>query len=521
MVFSRRAIAIGAGFAAAIGAMSQFQAQGDEPLKPFYPAKAPLGVHSPESFVPNSEAKALVQGSAVKESDFSSVLSLNGDWRFSGLESAKSPFAKDADLDKGFGMASFDDSKWDSIKVPLNWYKKQPKFLNQDAPYVKGWYRRTLEIPQSATGKRVVLHFDVIGYEALLFVNGKEAGSHHGDFTPWDIDISDCVEPGKSASLAIRVFSDFSPSYGVKAPAKHAYGSLWSIGNVKGGIWQDAEMRIEPLARVVEALVSPDVASSSINVECKIRNDSKSVRKLDLFAAVTPAEAALAKSPSPAASIGPVELQPGENSVSVKVAIPNPRLWTPSSPNLYQLVLPLFENGKPVSAKCVRFGFRSFKAEGGHFYLNGERIYLYGENLPSVRFGGEGKSSAEERAAAAAQILDFKSLGYNILRNPHMPILPCILDAADELGMMYLDEWCWSFTKELDPAEFEKNNLQELAEWVMRDYNHAAAVMWSCGNEVYYGDNALTKSSPTSSTSTPILALATSPGPSGSNASKA
>jgi len=493
MVFSRRAFAIGASLAAAIGAISQFQAQGDEPLKPFYPPKAPLGVHSPESFVPNADAKALVQGSAVKESDFSSVTSLNGDWRFSGLESSKAPFAKDADLDKAFYMASFDDSKWDSIKVPLNWYKKLPKFQNQDAPYVKGWYRRALDIPQGAAGKRVVLHFDVIGYEALLFVNGKEAGSHHGDFTPWDLDITDFVEPGKSASLAIRVFSDFGPSFGVKAPAKHAYGSQWSIGNIKGGIWQDAELRVEPAARVVEALVSTELSSSSISVECKIRNDSKTVRKLDLFAAVAPAEAALATAPASAAAIGPVELQPGENSFTVKVAIPNPRLWTPSSPSLYHLVLPLFENGKPVSAKSVRFGFRSFKAEGGHFFLNGERVYLYGENLPSVGFGGEGKSSSEERAAAAAKILDFKSLGYNILRNPHMPILPCVLDAADELGMMYLDEWCWSFTKELDPADFEKNNLQELAEWVKRDYNHAAAVMWSCGNEVYYGDNALTK----------------------------
>ncbi len=493
MAFAGRTLTSLLALTAAIVA-TQAKAAGDGLLKPFYPPKAPLGVYSPESFVRNADATAAIPGGAVKESDFNAVLSLNGDWRISGLENSKAPFAKDADLDKGFAKASFDDSKWDLIKVPLNWYKKYPGSVKQDAPYVKGWYRKSVEIPQSAAGKRVCLHFDVIGYEALLFVNGKEAGSHHGDFTPWDIDVTDFVEPGKSAVLAIRVFSDFGTSFGVKAPAKHAYGSQWSVGNIKGGIWQDAELRVEPAVRVVEALVSPDLKGSCLNVEGKIRNDSKAARNVDLYAAVPPAEAALAKTQVHASKIASLSLAPGENAFSVKVALENPRLWTPAAPNLYHLVLPLLENGKPVSAKAVRFGFRSFKADGRHFYLNGERIYLYGENLPSVGFGGDGKPSSEEHATAAARMLDFKSLGYNILRNPHMPILPCILDAADEIGMMYFDEWCWSFTKELDPVDFERNNLAELAEWVRNDYNHPSSVMWSCGNEVHYGDNALTKS---------------------------
>ncbi len=472
--------------------LSILAAQEPSQVAPFYPEKWSFPSYDPARFVKNPEATAKVAGAIVKESSFVKRIDLDGDWKISGLENAAEPFKDDADLAKGFGKKDFDDSSWSGIKVPLNWYKKYPQALKKESPYVKGWYRRSVEIPADAANKRVMIRFGVVGYEALLFVNGQEAGRHKGDFTPFETDITKFVKPGEKAVLALRVFSDFGPAFGLKTPAKHAYGSQWSISNIRGGVWQSAEIRIEPELRVVSALISPDLKSSSISVDCVVRNDSAKTVEANLLEAVKPAESALAKDAPAAKKTKSVKLAPGETKLNIVVKLEKPRLWTPESPNLYHLILPLEISGKAISATTFRFGFRDFKSADAHFLLNGKRVYLFGENIPAIRFGGDGVYSEELRAAFADYMLRFKANGYNIVRNPHMPFSYEGMEVADEVGMMIYDEWAWSFTKSLDPVEFEKNNLREIAEWVERDYNNPSCVLWSCGNEVFYGENDLT-----------------------------
>ena len=453
------------------------------PLAPFYPARKTPGRYDPARFLPPAEAQTALARQTLREQDFSAAISLDGDWRISRLENASEPFPQSADLDKGFDKRDFVDSSWDVIAVPLNWYSKYPNAMRKEAPYVKGWYRKTIIVPAAMMGRRMILHFDVVGYDALLFVNGQQAGRHHGDFTPWDADVTADVEPGKPAVVALRVFSDLGPIFGAKPDATHAYGAQWSRRSIKGGIWQHCEIRFEPQIRVAEALVSPDFTNASVHVDCLIRNDSPAGCRTELYAAISPAEAALASAPAHAAKIAVLDLAPGETRFAFSVPLEHPRTWTPGSPALYHLSLPLLTNGQAIAQKTVRFGFRDFRAHEGRFFLNGAPIYLFGENVPAVKYGGDGSDRATLKARAAAELLNFKSLGYNMVRNAHMPIVPEFLEAADEVGMLLYDEWCWCFTSTPGP-DFERNNLEEVGEWVRRDYNHPCVAMWSGGNEI-------------------------------------
>ncbi len=479
------------GFIASLATTAMGQDSGTaaniSPMQPWYPERGPVKTFEPSAISASDVALTLPNKLAVTPTGLTTIISLNGDgWKCSGLENAATPFPADADEDKGFAAGNFDDSKWDAIQVPLNWYVKYPKALRKDAAYVKGWYRRTLQLGPESAGKRVLLHFDVIGYQATLFVNGKLAGSHHGDFTPWDIDITEHVSAASPNMIAIKVLSDLSPNFGAGSKATHAYGSLWSIGNVKGGIWQDASLRIEQPLRFSRILIAPDLASSSLRVDYTIRNDTGKDAELELFATVTSAMRTDAGALVANLSLGKAHLKPGDTEATAVVPLKNPRLWTLESPYLHHLTLALSDGTAVAAAKSERFGFREFKVVGKQFLLNNAPIYLFGENLPAVNFGGNGAKADEERAAIADKIIRFKSLGYNIIRNPHQPIIPVALEVADEIGFMFFDEWAWSFLGSIDKVAFEKNNLEEFAEWVHRDYNHPSVVMWSCGNEVHY-----------------------------------
>lgn len=470
------------------------QATAVAPLPPFYPESKPAGTYDPNKFTPKNAAAIDLPSGRTCERNFVETISLNGTWKFSGLERGTTPFRADADLNKGYERPGFDDSRWDSLPVPYNFYLKY-KYVPK-TPYVKGWYRKTITIPAAAKGKRVILHFAVTGYEALLFVNGKKAGSHHGDFTPWEADITDFVAPGKPAVIALRVFSDLGPKKSCDAStiittSKHPYGSQYAPSNIKGGIWRSAEMRLEPVVRIDRALVNPELKSSSILVSVEAVNSGSSVRRAELYGTVANAEAkSSAESPFQVGKLSTLTLKPGRNVFDVRIPLTNPKFWSPDSPNLYHLVLALQENGKPLSVKTERFGFRDFKTAGDHFLLNGKRIYLFGESIEVANSFEKGKPELDQpdtdpqaRKAAAEVLLGFKSRGSNTLRLSEQPVAEVFLDLADEVGMMIYDMWAWSYNNKLDPS-FEKTDFEEVTEWVRRDYNHPAVVMWLGGNEV-------------------------------------
>lgn len=416
------------------------------------------------------------------------VIPLDGEWRCSGLTTGTKPFAADAQLDRGWQGASFDDGAWDRIAVPLDWYRAYPKARSTAAPYVLGWYRRTFDLGAEAAGKRAILHFGVVGYEAELWVNGHAAGSHHGDFTPWDVDIAPWLVPGRNV-LALRVRSDFGPKFGASGPARHVYGSQWSISNIKGGLWQSCRLTLEPAVRVAEVLVTPVWEKRSLRLDWRIDNQTGAAQRVALRAIV---QNARGSGDRPAdVVLGEVALAPGDNAGTVEVAVPGIKPWSPERPELYWLSL-LAEQGGSISGfRCARFGFRSFVVEGGRFLLNGAPAYLFGENLKSLAYSGQGETAADLARRIDSDLSGYKANGYTIVRNAHMPVDPLVLWRADELGLMIYNEWGWSFTDHLDPVEFPRRNDRELGEWVRRDYNHPSVVMWSCGNEVHYDDDAV------------------------------
>lgn len=453
-------------------------------IPPFYPELGPaLPMESP-AVAPNQVELKRADGSVVKPGAFTLSRSLNGrEWKILPPVRSARPFDASVDLDKGYEQPGFDDSKWDAIAVPLDWYRQYPKAYLREEPYVKGFYRRKFDVSASELdGRRALLRFGVIGYDAVVFVNGREAGRHKGDFTPCEFDVTNLVKPGEN-TLAIRVLTDFGTTHGTVPAAKHVYGSQWGWGNIKGGLWQSVELAFVPELYIETMLVNPVLKDSAIRVDYTIDNRSGREFKGELSLTVT---TALKRDPNKTAGnlSLPVSLKPGVNTGTASVKLADPVKWSPENPFLYYLSATLADGGKVVSGAVERFGYRDFKIVDGKFHLNGERIYLFGENIRSVDFGGRGTTPAEDAANLRKYMNGFKRQGVNIIRNAHLPILPAALEIADEIGLMIYDEWGWSFTNLLDEKAFQENNDRELREWLRRDYNHPSVVMWSGANEV-------------------------------------
>ncbi len=422
--------------------------------------------------------------------DMISSKSLNGQWKFSGLTLSAVPFAA---AGENYDAKEFDDAQWETIKVPLNWYNdprySYAKCYKAKEPFVKAYYCRDFSIDAtSLTGRVVRLNFGVIGYEGTVFVNGKFAGRAHGDFVPSSFDVTKLVKPGNN-EIAIRVLSDFGPPPGSDLKNVRTYGAKWWYENVKGGLWQDVSLSFEPLLRFDQLKINSRFDAKELQLNYVIENNTANAVTVQLKGAVTSAALNDANSQLADADLGAITLQPGKNTGEAVISAKALQPWSPAAPKLYFLSLYLENGPQIVGAKVERFGFRELKTSGTRFLLNNEPVYLFGENIHSTRYGGYDRTPAEERQLIYDYIAEMKQNGCLVLRTAHMPPLPLVPEIADEMGMMILDEWSWSFTTNLDEPVFEANNRDELQRFLLRDYNHPSVVAWSLANEVKHANN--------------------------------
>jgi beta-galactosidase len=169
-----------------------------------------------------------------------------------------------------------------------------------------------------------------------------------------------------------------------------------------------------------------------------------------------------------------VHLEPWESKdVSARITDGHPHLWSPDDPYLYHLDSIVRANGSDVDRVSTPFGIRTirFDKDDG-FFLNGQRVEIKGV---CDHQDHAGVGSAIPDRLNAWRLEQLKKYGVNALRTSHNPPTPELLDAADRLGILVMDE------NRLIGSSPEI--LSQLTRLVARDRNHPSVIMWSLGNE--------------------------------------
>ena len=419
-------------------------------------------------------------GASLKPAAFTVKTSLAGRWRFKGLDRRHDPFGPITDAERALMVPGLDDSSWSTIKVPLNWWEDgrfaYGKTYDPKELFYRGFYRHSIEVANPKDGRRRVLRFEEVGAEFDLFVNGRFVAHHFGDFTPVEADVTEALVSGKNL-IALRVLADFGPAWG--RPFTRIYGAHWDYRCMKGGIWHTVALIETPAIRLAEMLIDPADDLSAAHVRCRIEN---LVGRTNVVLSAALVEDVAGAAPAELGECRPIRLEAGTNEWTFDLPAKDVKRWRPDDPNLYWMVVVLTDgSGTPVAVGLDRFGFRSMRVAGDRFLLNGEPIYLVGDSLHSLVYGGRNEDSIFR---LRQQIAQHKRNGANLLRTAHMPAIPEVYAYADEVGMMIYDEWGNAFCNDIEEESFSRNNLPELEKWVRRDYNHASVVMWSLGNEV-------------------------------------
>jgi hypothetical protein len=251
----------------------------------------------------------------------------------------------------------------------------------------------------------------------------------------------------------------------------------WREGFDHGGIWQPVTLLATGLVYAADAFLAPNIESSSVEIQLSIVNAGQRPFDGEINVEFRPWK-------DDTGAVGGastrVKVEPGTTSFQLTARIPNARLWSAVDPFLYRATVSIRSAGRIVDDLTARFGMRQFAVgKDGAFHLNGQPIFVKGAHYQST----EPMTLAFPRnIEAARQIVEIaKEGGFNFIRGQGRPTAPAILDAADELGILFQCEPAVS--KMPDNRNMEALAEREVTEMVRRDRNHPCVVIWNMINE--------------------------------------
>lgn len=299
-------------------------------------------------------------------------------------------------------------------------------------PEQEVWYRKTFQVPPSWKGKNLVLHFQAVDWETKVWINGKFVGSHKGGSTAFSFDISKYLKKGEQEILV----SVWDPTdRGMQPRGKQVLDPKGIWYTPVTGIWQT--VWLEP---VNTACIKSLYTVSNLNKSQVVLHTGFDGTKGDEELAIkvySGNQLVLAKS--------------FLSNSEIVLDIPSPKLWSPESPNLYQMELSLLKNGKLLDQVDSYFAMREvsiIKDENGYqrIQLNNKTIFQYG--TLDQGWWPDGLLTPPSTEAMRYDMEILKKMGFNMLRK-HIKVEPSLYYYyADSLGLLLWQDMVSGFQSE-------------------------------------------------------------------------
>ena len=335
------------------------------------------------------------------------------------------------------------------------------------------WHRKTFDLPPESIRPtaRLVLEQAMFGTEVWL--NGRRLGGDIACYTSQVYDVPDGVLLERENVLMVCVGSRRT------LPSESAVGKDQERETFIPGIWGDVSLILAGTVHITHVQVVPQVDGAAAELRVTVRNRAAAERDIRVSTRIYEKRSGRQAS-------GEIEMQAmvvpeGETVITFHHGIRDMKLWSPESPFLYEVVAGVRVEAAPEDMSRTTFGMRSFAIKNGHFFLNGQRVFLRGGNIAFHRFLSDAERGTLpwDPAWIKRVLIDIpKAHNFNFFRNHLGQMYNRWYDIADEYGMLLQNEWqFWMATGTHDQI------LREFSCWVTDNVNHPSIVIWDALNE--------------------------------------
>ncbi|NQY37502.1 MAG: DUF4982 domain-containing protein [Alteromonadaceae bacterium] len=368
--------------------------------------------------------------------------------------------------------------KWQSVNLPHT-AKIEPLVVNDQWQGI-AWYQKELVLDQKWKDQKIFVRFEGAMNHAEIWLNDQKIGEHLGGYLPFTLDLTDDLNFNGENLLKVKLSNIDNPTIGPKPLATLDF-------NTYGGLYRDVNLLIKNPLHITDEIHANKVASggvfvtfsqistaaSIVEVKTHIANQYSENKDFTVKQKLFFADQLITQTENKVTSL----LAHSDKQFSQQLTVKNAQLWSPKTPNLYQLVSEIYLDDKLIEQKKTRIGIRQFEFNAQHqLLINGEVTFLRGVNrhqeYPHVGY-------ATSHQADFRDAVKIKSAGFDYVRLSHYPHSKAFMDAADELGLVLLDAILgWQYYA--DTPEFQAQIQQTCRDLIRRDRNHASVLAWEC-----------------------------------------
>ena len=386
---------------------------------------------------------------------------------------------------------AFDDSNWEPVTLPHDWsiegpFSEENPALSRGAwlPTGKGIYRKTFTVSADPLTDKVFIYFDGAYRNSVVYLNGHKLGSRPFGYIGFEYDLTEYIDFENSNTLVVTLDNSDQP------------GSRWYSGS---GIYRDVTLKIRNKVHIPNwglHVTTPIVEKhrAQIAVDYKLKNEFASSKLIQV-------NISLSKDGVVFATLEEEHSLRSNFQLGWKrlLDVNNPKLWSPQTPELYDLQIRLTEDDTLLHEENTRVGFRElrFDEEKG-FAINGVWTKIRGVCL---HHDGGPLGAAVQKRTLERQLEILKEMGCNSIRTGHTPFSTEFLDLCDEMGFLVMNDVFdeWDKPKRVPvmrngargmagidyyAKHFEEWAEQDLTDFVLRDRNHPSVIMWGIGAKV-------------------------------------
>lgn len=391
-------------------------------------------------------------------------INLNGKWNF-----------EFDDLNVGRKQKWFLNHEFSkSINVPFAFQTKLSG-IHDKSFHDYMWYNRSFNIPKTWEGKRVILHFNAVDYECVVYVNGCFATKHIGGQSSFSVDITDYLTY-KNEEVTVYVYDPSTDQFIPRGKQywKEQAESIWY--DRTSGIWQTVWLEAVNESHIKSFKMTPDIDNGFLNVDLRV---SKIKENTKLLIEVTDEGNLIDRIEANVDLLNVKQtLNIYKNNIFSSYVHDNKKMWSPENPHLYDIEFKLLVDNNVVDEVKSYFGMRKIHSKDGIVYLN-NRPYFQ-KLVLDQGYWKDGLLTAPSDEDFVKDIVLAKQMGFNGCRKHQKAEDPRFLYHADKLGFIVWGEMA-------NCAHYDDTTIQKIAnEWIEiieRDYNHPCIITWVPLNE--------------------------------------